>query len=70
MKILYLLFAFLFLAFLSEPGNAYKRCHKKGGHCFPKEKICIPPSSDFGKMDCRWKWKCCKKGSVNNAISI
>nr|prf myotoxin [Crotalus adamanteus] len=43
----------------------YKRCHKKGGHCFPKTVICLPPSSDFGKMDCRWK--CCKKGSVNNA---
>nr|P86193.1 RecName: Full=Crotamine-IV-2 [Crotalus durissus cumanensis] len=42
----------------------YKRCHIKGGHCFPKEKlICIPPSSDIGKMDCPWKRKCCKKRS-------
>ncbi|KAK9405227.1 beta-defensin-like [Crotalus adamanteus] len=57
MKILYLLFAFLFLAFLSEPGNAQRLCLRRGGLCFPNP--CPHGHHDFGQLDCGREWKCC-----------
>ncbi|KAK9405256.1 beta-defensin-like [Crotalus adamanteus] len=57
MKILYLLFAFLFLAFLSEPGDAQPRCNQVGGFCRP---VRCPRTSEIEK-DCGLRWKCCKR---------
>ncbi|XP_039220077.1 myotoxin-1-like [Crotalus tigris] len=58
MKILYLLFAFLFLAFLSEPGNAQPRCRRLGGKCFRKR--CPPKHVYLGRQDCWQRRRCCK----------
>ncbi|KAG8147756.1 hypothetical protein E2320_001419 [Naja naja] len=57
MKILYLLFAFIFLAFLSEPGNAQPRCRRLGGRCFQRR--CPPISINVGGQDCRMGFICC-----------
>nr|AGF25389.1 beta-defensin-like protein [Bothrops leucurus] len=57
MKILYLLFTFLFLAFLSEPGNAQRRCRQKGGMCLPGP--CPPGYVSLGQQDCRRGQMCC-----------
>ncbi|KAG8123032.1 hypothetical protein E2320_018381 [Naja naja] len=58
MKILYFLFAFLFLAFLSEPGNAHHLCGSQGGRCHQYR--CRPRHDDLGQRDCPWRWKCCR----------
>ncbi|KAK9405263.1 beta-defensin-like [Crotalus adamanteus] len=61
MKILYLLFAFLFLAFLSEPGNAQRLCRQVGGFCnFSR---CPFPTSNIGKLGCGPQRKCCRQRS-------
>ncbi|KAK9405202.1 beta-defensin-like [Crotalus adamanteus] len=60
MKILYLLFAFLFLAFLSEPGDAQPRCLHRGGLCFPNR--CPPRYVDLKQLDCSPQRKCCRRG--------
>ncbi|XP_060548147.1 crotamine-like [Pantherophis guttatus] len=57
MKIIYLLFAFLFLAFLSEPGNAQPVCYSRRGSCLH---VCLPPSVDLHRLDCRHGWTCCR----------
>nr|QIM55390.1 beta defensin-like protein [Sistrurus miliarius] len=59
MKILYLLSAFLFLAFLSEPGNAQPRCHGVSGFCRPDH--CPPGTTDIRQQDCPWGQSCCVK---------
>ncbi|XP_032071978.1 crotamine CRO1-like [Thamnophis elegans] len=56
MKILYLLFAVLILAFLSQPGNAQDRCHSIRGRCYPNR---CPGGLDHGQVDCRYRWRCC-----------
>ncbi|XP_007444912.1 crotamine-like [Python bivittatus] len=59
MKILYLLFASLLLAFLPEPGNASHRCQGKGGHC------CLFKNcryQNMGRVDCQPGWTCCRRG--------
>ncbi|KAK9405289.1 beta-defensin-like [Crotalus adamanteus] len=61
MKILYLLFAFLFLAFLSEPGNAQRRCRRLGGRCHFRR--CPFETFDIGKQDCGLLQKCCRQES-------
>nr|AEY69048.1 crotamine-like precursor [Thamnodynastes strigatus]AEY69049.1 crotamine-like precursor [Thamnodynastes strigatus]APZ74619.1 beta-defensin-like protein [Thamnodynastes strigatus]APZ74621.1 beta-defensin-like protein [Thamnodynastes strigatus]APZ74622.1 beta-defensin-like protein [Thamnodynastes strigatus] len=58
MKILYLLFALLFLAFLSEPGNAQDLCHNLGGRCFRNR--CSWSLRNHGGQDCPWGSVCCK----------
>nr|APZ74626.1 beta-defensin-like protein [Phalotris mertensi]APZ74627.1 beta-defensin-like protein [Phalotris mertensi]APZ74628.1 beta-defensin-like protein [Phalotris mertensi]APZ74630.1 beta-defensin-like protein [Phalotris mertensi]APZ74631.1 beta-defensin-like protein [Phalotris mertensi] len=57
MKILYLLFALLFLAFLSQPGNAQPRCHSRGGRCYSPR--CPINTKCHGKMDCPRGSICC-----------
>ncbi|KAK9405203.1 beta-defensin-like [Crotalus adamanteus] len=59
MKILYLLFTFLFLAFLSEPGNAQRLCLRRGGHCFGYQ--CPGGFLDLGQLDCPRQFTCCKR---------
>ncbi|KAK9405150.1 beta-defensin-like [Crotalus adamanteus] len=59
MKILYLLFTFLFLAFLSEPGNAHQQCRRVGGHCF--RKLCPPRHRYLGQQDCGPRRRCCRR---------
>nr|BAN89440.1 crotasin-like_protein [Ovophis okinavensis] len=61
MKILYLLFAFLFLAFLSEPGNAQGQCYRPGGLCLSDP--CPSGHLDLGQVDCQPGQKCCRRGS-------
>nr|AGF25386.1 beta-defensin-like protein [Bothrops jararaca] len=57
MKILYLLFTFLFLAFLSEPGNAQEECLQQGGFC---RLIRCPFGYDSPEQqDCRKGQRCC-----------
>uniref|UniRef100_A0A182C5S4 Defensin n=1 Tax=Phalotris mertensi TaxID=1260334 RepID=A0A182C5S4_9SAUR len=58
MKILYLLFALLFLAFLSEPGNAQPRCHSQGGRCYFL--LCPWNTIDHGQLDCPGTRICCE----------
>ncbi|KAK9412215.1 Cts-p2: Crotasin [Crotalus adamanteus] len=58
MKILYLLFAFLFLAFLSEPGNADHKCRDAGGMC--SLTMCVT-GTDLGQQDCVSQLRCCKR---------
>nr|AGF25395.1 beta-defensin-like protein [Lachesis muta] len=59
MKILYLLFPFLFLAFLSEPGNAQGQCHQQRGRCFLHQ---CPLSHYFlGRLDCGPGRRCCRR---------
>ncbi|XP_013908048.1 PREDICTED: crotamine CRO3-like [Thamnophis sirtalis] len=55
---LYLLFAFLFLAFLSESGNAQRWCHRRGGRCFSHR--CLQNFENLGKIDCRQSHICCR----------
>nr|AGF25393.1 beta-defensin-like protein [Bothrops pauloensis] len=55
MKILYLLFTFPFLAFLSEPGNAQPECLRQGGMCRPRP--C--PYVSLGHLDCQMGQMCC-----------
>nr|AGF25392.1 beta-defensin-like protein [Bothrops neuwiedi] len=57
MKILYLLFTFLFLAFLSEPGNAQPECCQEGGICHSKQ--CPLGYSSLGRLDCQLGQRCC-----------
>ncbi|KAK9405255.1 beta-defensin-like [Crotalus adamanteus] len=56
MKILYLLFAFLFLAFLSEPGNAQRQCFNLQGSC---RFICPLGTTNSGEQDCEPLLSCC-----------
>ncbi|KAK9405151.1 beta-defensin-like [Crotalus adamanteus] len=58
MKILYLLFAFLFLAFLSERGNAQRRCRRLGGCCHFRR--CPSETFNLGQLDCGLLQKCCR----------
>uniref|UniRef100_A0A182C5X6 Defensin n=2 Tax=Phalotris mertensi TaxID=1260334 RepID=A0A182C5X6_9SAUR len=58
MKILYLLFALLFLAFLSEPGNAQRIC--LGGRGFCHSTPCPRSTIDYGKKDCWGSLRCCE----------
>ncbi|KAG8127320.1 hypothetical protein E2320_014249 [Naja naja] len=58
MKILYLLFAFLFLAFLSEPGNAQRRCHSLRGRCHYRH--CRGNTISIGIQDCQQGFLCCR----------
>ncbi|KAK9405258.1 beta-defensin-like [Crotalus adamanteus] len=58
MKILYLLSAFLFLAFLSEPGNAQRQCFQVGGFC--RLGRCPFDTSNIGKLGCPGRFMCCK----------
>nr|AGF25394.1 beta-defensin-like protein [Lachesis muta] len=59
MKILYLLFPFLFLAFLSEPGNAQEWCRGLGGFCSFYQ---CRPGHDLGPQDCWPERRCCRWG--------
>nr|AGF25387.1 beta-defensin-like protein [Bothrops jararaca] len=59
MKILYLLFTFLFLAFLSEPGNAQVRCRRLGGICILSR--CPLRYDSLGQQDCLKGQKCCRR---------
>nr|AGF25391.1 beta-defensin-like protein [Bothrops matogrossensis] len=59
MKILYLLFTFLFLAFLSEPGNAQRRCRQRRGICRPRP--CPPENFSLGRLDCQMGQMCCRR---------
>nr|BAN89441.1 crotasin-like_protein [Ovophis okinavensis] len=58
MKILYLLFAFLFLAFLSEPGSASHKCHDAKGMCSLTE---CTSGTNLGQKDCAKNLRCCKR---------
>nr|APZ74629.1 beta-defensin-like protein [Phalotris mertensi] len=58
MKILYLLFALLFLAFLSEPGNAqFYFCVGGRGRCYSGP--CPRPTTDIGNQNCPGRLTCC-----------
>nr|QIM55387.1 beta defensin-like protein [Sistrurus miliarius]QIM55388.1 beta defensin-like protein [Sistrurus miliarius]QIM55389.1 beta defensin-like protein [Sistrurus miliarius] len=59
MKILYLLFAFLFLAFLSEPGNARGQCRRLEGRCFRRR--CPLRHVDLKLQDCGPRRRCCRR---------
>ncbi|XP_015680255.1 crotasin-like [Protobothrops mucrosquamatus] len=60
MKILYLLFTFLFLAFLSEPGNAQPpECRNIGGQCYQSR--CPDGKNNNGWKDCEWGQLCCNR---------
>nr|AGF25383.1 beta-defensin-like protein [Bothrops atrox] len=58
MKILYLLFTFLFLAFLSEPGNAQRECYWQRGFC--RSKGCPFGYDSLGRLDCPLGYVCCR----------
>nr|Q6HAA2.1 RecName: Full=Crotasin; Flags: Precursor [Crotalus durissus terrificus]AAT47437.1 crotasin [Crotalus durissus terrificus] len=57
MKILYLLSAFLFLAFLSESGNAQPQCRWLDGFCHSSP--CPSGTTSIGQQDCLWYESCC-----------
>uniref|UniRef100_A0A8C3I5E0 Beta-defensin-like domain-containing protein n=1 Tax=Chrysemys picta bellii TaxID=8478 RepID=A0A8C3I5E0_CHRPI len=64
MKILYLLFAVLFLVLQSIPGftcspGATMRCLQNGGRCYPWQ--CPPNTYNIGRC-CPWRL-CCRRVS-------
>ncbi|KAG8123034.1 hypothetical protein E2320_018385 [Naja naja] len=59
MKILYLLFAFLFLVCLSQPGNAQSQCGSLRGVCY--RPYCPHGLQYLGQVDCPWGAVCCRR---------